>query len=291
VIDFIEWFYTTWNLLPREVCWDDDSPSTEPMPPKWLVKQAPELLKTAADAIQRFGQLWPFLPRAPARWIADFLRETRDHIRAGRFSEVDTAKLERYRREIEAAVVLSEQLKPSEATARANVPKPVDQAPAIPASDATPISASEGATAAALPAKKRFRVALSFPGERRDFVEGVAGTLSERIGKERVFYDKYHEAELARPNLDTHLQRLYHQVADLIVVFLCSDYEQKEWCGLEWRAIRALIKNKQDHAIMLIRFDETEISGLYPIDGYVSVNDRIPSEIARLILERLDLID
>jgi len=38
---------------------------------------------------------------------------------------------------------------------------------------------------------KRFRVALSFPGEHRPFVEEVAKSLARRLRKDRVFYDRY----------------------------------------------------------------------------------------------------
>src|SRR5215510_2585755 len=76
---------------------------------------------------------------------------------------------------------------------------------------------------------KRFQVALSFAGEHRSFVEGVAEHLSRNLGQNRVFYDRYYEAELARPNLDTYLTNIYRKDTDLIVIFLCSNYTQKEW--------------------------------------------------------------
>ena len=135
--------------------------------------------------------------------------------------------------------------------------------------------------------RKRFRVALSFPGERREFVAQVADILAASLGRDRVLYDKYLEAELARPDLDTYLQRLYHDESDLNAVFLCADYERKEWCGLEWRAIRDLIKRREASRVMLLRFDDTEIPGLFTIDGYVTIGDRTPDVIASLILERL----
>ena len=72
------------------------------------------------------------------------------------------------------------------------------------------------------------------------------------------------------------------------MLFIDADYERKEWCGLEWRAVRDLLKRGQLAAIMLVRFDTTEIPGLFSTDGYVSVGDRTPEEIARLILQRLE---
>src|SRR5262245_58470320 len=71
---------------------------------------------------------------------------------------------------------------------------------------------------------KRFQVALSFAGEHRNFVEGVAEHLRRNLERNRVFYDRYYEAELARPNLDTYLIDIYQSDTDLIAIFLCSNY-------------------------------------------------------------------
>jgi hypothetical protein len=135
----------------------------------------------------------------------------------------------------------------------------------------------------------RFKVALSFPGEKREYVSKVANELKKQLPKGSVFYDKDFTAQLARPNLDTLLQRVYLNNSDLVVVFLSSEYETKEWCGLEWRAIREIIKNKSDHAIMLMRFDNAAISGLFSHDGYVDLSVFDPIRAARFILERVRL--
>jgi hypothetical protein len=39
--------------------------------------------------------------------------------------------------------------------------------------------------------------------------------------------------------------------------------------------------------IMLIRFDDTDIPGVFSIDGYVNVDERSPDTIAELIVQRL----
>lgn len=136
---------------------------------------------------------------------------------------------------------------------------------------------------------KRFLVALSFPGEHRNYVSQVAEVLAESLGKDRVFYDQWYTAELAQPDMDTLLQSFYHKHAELVVPFLCADYERKQWCGLEWRAIRDLIKQRQSKDIMPMRFDSMEITGFYSIDGYVDLNGLAPQRTAELILERLGL--
>jgi hypothetical protein len=137
----------------------------------------------------------------------------------------------------------------------------------------------------------RFKVALSFPGEKRAYVSAVAKELNRRLPKGSVFYDRDFAAQLARPNLDTLLQKIYLSNSDLVVVFLSSEYETKEWCGLEWRPIRQIIKNKSDDSLMFMRFDDATIPGSFSIDGYIDLKEYDPVQAAGLILERVRLTE
>ena len=132
---------------------------------------------------------------------------------------------------------------------------------------------------------------MSFPGEHRKRVEKIAKALALKLGKAKVLYDKWHEAEFARPNLDTYLQKLYHEQSQLLVFFLCKAYSEKEWCGLEWRMGRDLLKHGEDDRLMFLRVDQADVSGIYSIDGYSDISKKTDSQVANLILERLDLLD
>ena len=134
---------------------------------------------------------------------------------------------------------------------------------------------------------RRFRVGLSFPGEKRDYVRRVAESLTAALGRENILYDEYLEAELARPDLDLYLGALYREDTQLLVPFLCADFQQKKWCHLEWRQIRDLLLELEDERIMPFRFDDALIPGMFSIDGYVMIGDRAPHEVAELILQRL----
>jgi hypothetical protein len=136
--------------------------------------------------------------------------------------------------------------------------------------------------------KRRFAVALSFPGEHRKFVEEVALELKAAFGENRIFYDKFHEVELARPNSDLVLHRFYGDESDLVVVFVCGEYSEREWCGLEWRVIRDLMKNKSrlDDDVMFFRFDDKPLEGLLSIDGFIDISQRNPSEVFTSIIRR-----
>ena len=137
------------------------------------------------------------------------------------------------------------------------------------------------------PMEKRFRVALSFPGEKRDFIKEVAQCLSNELGQEHVLYDDYLTAELARPDLDLYLGTLYREQSELLVPFYCADYERKKWCKLEWRQMRDILFNVEGQSIMPFRFDDAPITGILSIDGYVKIGALTPQEVAKLILKRL----
>jgi len=139
-----------------------------------------------------------------------------------------------------------------------------------------------------LPAK-RFRVALTFSGDKRDFIAQIASILANHFSEAEILYDKYHEAEFARRDLGFYLPALYHDQADLIVVVVCRDYEQKEWCGLEWDAIFDLLKKRKNDDVMLCRFDNATVKGLYSTAGFVDLDGKTPELTATRILERLAL--
>jgi hypothetical protein len=135
-----------------------------------------------------------------------------------------------------------------------------------------------------------FKVALSFPGEKRGYVSEVASHLRSSFGSDAVFYDYDYQAQLARPNLDLLLQDIYRYKSNLVVVFLCEEYTKKQWCGLEWRAIRDIIKSRADDQLMFVRFDNAKVDGFFSIDGYIDANAFSAKEVASFIEQRIDVL-
>ena len=136
----------------------------------------------------------------------------------------------------------------------------------------------------------RFAVGFSYAGENRALVAPLAEELARSYGRQRVLFDRFHEAELARPDLDVYLPRLYRDETELIVVLLSPDYPNKRWCGLEWRWIRQLIVGPAQERIMLLRVgDPGDLSelGILAGDGYLDVSARAATDISALILERM----
>ena len=136
---------------------------------------------------------------------------------------------------------------------------------------------------------KRFRIAFSFAGEKRDFVGQVAAILARQFGKEHILYDKYHEAEFARHDLGLYLPKLYGEQSDLIVPVLCANYDVKRWTGWEWLHIYGLLTKSDGKRVMPTRFEYANADGLSEAAGFIELDDKTPDDLALLILERLAL--
>ena len=137
--------------------------------------------------------------------------------------------------------------------------------------------------------QRRFRVAFSFAGEKRDFVAQVAEILAKKFGRNAILYDKFHEAEFARHDLGILLPTLYGEQSDLVVAVLCQEYDDKRWTGWEWLHIYGLLTKEDGYRVMPCRFDQAEVRGLSKAAAFVELDGRTPDDISERILERLAL--
>ncbi|SEL93338.1 TIR domain-containing protein [Colwellia chukchiensis] len=135
-----------------------------------------------------------------------------------------------------------------------------------------------------------FKVALSFPGEQRQVISNVFELLEKKLGKGTVFYDFKYSSQLARPDLANLLKSVYEFNSELIVVFLCKEYTEKMWCGIEWEFVQELISGKEASKVMYIKLDDFELSHIRPTDGYIDARDLSDNELCDLIIERVALL-
>ncbi|HRH38925.1 MAG TPA: hypothetical protein PK760_11295, partial [Flavobacteriales bacterium] len=136
---------------------------------------------------------------------------------------------------------------------------------------------------------KRFVIAFSFAGEKRNFVKATADLLAARFGEEKILYDKFHEAEFARNNLGIYLPKLYGEESELIVPVICPNYDPKRWTGWEWMHIYGLLTKANGHRVMPSRFQKASVDGLSSAAGFIELDKKDPEEFEKLILERLAL--
>lgn len=138
--------------------------------------------------------------------------------------------------------------------------------------------------------KHEFDVALSFPGEIREYIKPIAEELERLVGPDTYFYDDNYRAQLARPSLDVLLQDIYRIRSKLVVVFLCEKYQEKKWCGIEFRAIREIIMDRKNDKVMFIKMDDGDVQGVFKTDGYIDGRIHSPDEVAGFIQERVSLL-
>lgn len=133
--------------------------------------------------------------------------------------------------------------------------------------------------------EREFDVALSFAGEDRPYVDRVAHGLREHGVK--VFYDLFEEADLWGKDLYAHLSEVYQQRARYTVIFISEAYGRKLWTNHERRAAQARAFQECQEYILPVRVDDTEIPGVLPTVGYVSLNGRDPDDLVSLITKKL----
>lgn len=77
-----------------------------------------------------------------------------------------------------------------------------------------------------------FQIALFFPGDNRVYVEKVAELLKGDLGSNSVFYDFDYQSQIARPNADTLLQKIYRHNSKLILVFFVRNTQKRNGVAL-----------------------------------------------------------
>jgi hypothetical protein len=131
-----------------------------------------------------------------------------------------------------------------------------------------------------------YSVAISYSGEFRDRVSAVAEELRRRLDGKKVFFDRDSEALLNGPDADIKLQNIYGR-SELIAVFFSPKYGTTPLTALEWRVIRE-VRLVKPEKIMNMSPDGNKPALLGPTDVYSDVSGRSPTEIADLIIEKLE---
>jgi hypothetical protein len=130
-----------------------------------------------------------------------------------------------------------------------------------------------------------YEIVLSFAGEDRGYVEGVAEVL--KVHGVSLFFDDYEEANLWGKDLNEHLHKVYSGSARYCVMFISKYYAEKVWPTHERRsAFEKAIESKEEY-ILPARFDDTEIPGLRKTVKYVDLRAKTPEALAKLVLQKL----
>lgn len=130
-----------------------------------------------------------------------------------------------------------------------------------------------------------FEIALSFAGEDRSYVDQVANLLLSSGVK--VFYDSFEESSLWGKNLYDYLSDVYQNKALYTIMFISKHYAGKLWPTHERQAMQARAFQEHQEYVLPARFDDTQIPGVLPTVGYISLVNRPPQEFVKLIHKKL----
>ena len=135
--------------------------------------------------------------------------------------------------------------------------------------------------------KFKYDVAVSFAGEDRPLVEEFVNILAAHHVS--VFYDSWEQASLWGKDLYQYLDLIYRQAAEYCVIFVSRHYVEKAWTKHELRSAQARAFQQNSEYILPVKLDETELPGIPETIAYVDVRHVKIDEVARLLLEKLNV--
>jgi hypothetical protein len=133
-----------------------------------------------------------------------------------------------------------------------------------------------------------YDVCLSFAGEQRDYVELIAKELKKAGLK--VFYDQDEDIvpKLWGRDLGEYLDYIYRQASRFCLMFISTDYAEKEWTRHERRSALARVIEEGGDYLLPARFDDTELPGLRPTTGYLDLREIAPNTLVQYVLKKLE---
>lgn len=136
---------------------------------------------------------------------------------------------------------------------------------------------------------------------RKQIARPVADDLRRTCGgdQDKVLYDEYYEAEFAGADLDKKLPPLY-RLCELVIVFLCKDYADRDWCLDEWKVIQSIARApRSSHRVMFLwhgpmdkdvmeRLDLPRNKEGLPRDGFMHIDGKSWQQISDAIIKRYE---
>lgn len=108
-----------------------------------------------------------------------------------------------------------------------------------------------------------------------------------------MFYDEWYEHWIAGPDSDLLLQDLYDS-AELVVMCVSGDYNDKRWTRTEYRAIRARDQRAatlaERRGIYKVRVGDGEVEGVLPNEIVPDFRRRTAADAAEQVIARLNFV-
>ena len=132
----------------------------------------------------------------------------------------------------------------------------------------------------------KYDVAISFAGPERPLAEEVAKNL--RSATLEVFYDNFYPEQLWGKDLAAEFDRIYRKESRFCLMFVSAEYARRIWTTHERRsALSRMVQENGKEYILPVRVDDTDLDGLPPTIGYISIANYSTEAIGKLLIAKL----
>jgi hypothetical protein len=136
---------------------------------------------------------------------------------------------------------------------------------------------------------EHYNVSFSLAHEQHEYVDKVFIELKEIAPSLKVFYyrDGGQKINLWGRSMFTHLQTVYRDSSDHVIIFVSSDYVEKRWAAHEWRSVQEAILDRSEEYLLPARFDDTKLDGMPETIGYIDLKNISPRAFAEMIESKI----
>ena len=124
----------------------------------------------------------------------------------------------------------------------------------------------------------RYKVALSFAGDKREFVREVAACL--KAWRVNYFFDEDAEARLIGEDALEIFPEIFGKESEYGVMFVSRDYIKKRFPTIERRVLSLRTIDEKPSRVILIRLDDTEVPKILETFIHMDGRHKTPAQIA-----------
>jgi hypothetical protein len=141
---------------------------------------------------------------------------------------------------------------------------------------------------------EKFLVAFSYASDQSRLVHEIAEAVEARLGRSKVFLDKWWGPYITGINADLKLQRIYRESCEVAIVCVSKEYNDKIWPGVESRGIRDRMYSKaasEAEGVLPIRVGVGDVEGFSEnTDIFLDATKMQLEEIVEQIVDRVHRI-
>jgi hypothetical protein len=136
------------------------------------------------------------------------------------------------------------------------------------------------------PLPDHFDVAITYAGSDRATAKEIADLLVKR--GLIVFYDRYYPEHLLGEDLAETFDQIFRARASFCVMLISKAYADREWTRHERRSALARAVGEKGKAYILpLRLEDTELPGLPPTVGHLSLDEHDLPEVVEIIYRKV----